>query len=73
MNQFPQEVGLHILGGAGPDLDFCHRDQHLVTDDFHLARVSLRRDSLKEKEEHRHDDLLSIRSVARIDIEKWVI
>jgi len=26
MNEFPQEVGLHILGGTGPDLDFCHWD-----------------------------------------------
>lgn len=57
MNQFPQKVRFHILGGTGPDLDLRYRDQYLITYDLYLAGISLRGNSLKNG----IDDTFSLR------------
>lgn len=37
VNQFPQEMRIHVLGGRCTNLHFGNRNQHLVSDDFHFV------------------------------------
>lgn len=46
MDQFPQEMRLHVFGGAGSNLHFRYRNQHLITYYLHLAGIRFRRYSL---------------------------
>lgn len=36
VNEFPQVMRLHVLSLSRPHLNFRHRDQHLIANDFHL-------------------------------------
>lgn len=46
VNQFPQVVGLHVFGLSSADLNFSHRYQHLVANDFDFWSASFRRHAL---------------------------
>lgn len=62
MNQFPQKVGLHVLGGTGPDLDFRHRYKDLVTNDLYLAGIGFGRNSLESTRENLFSVLMNARA-----------
>lgn len=47
MDQLPEEVRVHVLGGGSTHLHFGYRNQHLIADDFHFVSGILAGDTLR--------------------------